>query len=94
VVRWLRLPLAMAVGLGLLLAPGTADAQLWKPTKKKPAAASKAKSGPTASRKVSKPTKRKARAGSAKKARPKAAPREPDFDDAPIITIEDGNDEE
>lgn len=91
-VRWLRLPLAMAVGLGLLLAPGIspAEAQLWKPTKKKPAAASKAKSGPTASRKVSKPTKRKARP----KARPKPAPREPDFDDAPIITIEDGNDEE
>jgi len=91
VVRWLRLPLAMAVGLGLLLAPVAADAQLWKPTKKKPAAASKAKSGPTASRKVSKPTKRKARP---RKARPKATPREPDFDDAPIITIEDGNDEE
>jgi hypothetical protein len=93
VVRWLRLPLALALGLGLVLAPGAADAQLWKPTKKKPAAASKAKSAPTPSRKVSKPTKRKPRP---KKARPSAkpAPRTPEFDDAPIITIEDGNDEE
>lgn len=91
-VRWLRLPLALVIGFGLTLAPSVADAQLWKPAKKKPAAASKAKSAPT-KRKVSKPTKRKAKPKKARKAAPRA-PATPEFDDAPIITIEDGNDEE
>ncbi len=96
-VRWLRLPLALAIALGLTT---PADAQLWKPTKKKPAAAVKAKSAPTA-RKLAKPTKRKP------KAKPRARPRaggqdddprvsgagaEPDaVDDSPIITITDGD---
>ena len=97
-VRWLRLPLVVLFGLGFGAAP--ADAQLWKPTKKKPAATSKAKSGPSASRKVSKPTKRKARPKARKKA-PRATDDAPkvstdesaEFDDSPIITILPGDDE-
>lgn len=95
VAHWLRLPLALALALGLT-AP--AEAQLWKPTKKKPAAATKAKSAPVA-RKASTPTKRKAKP---RRARPRVAPARSDddpqlttgsaeFDDAPIITITDGD---
>jgi hypothetical protein len=96
VVRLLRLPLVLAIGLGFGLAAGPADAQLWKPDKKKPAAtATKAKSAPTASRKVSKPTKRKARP---KKVRRKApAPKvtsADDVDDDPIIVITPGDPDE
>jgi hypothetical protein len=93
--RLLRLPLALAIALGLA-AP--AEAQLWKPSKKKPATSIKAKSKP-ASRKLSKPTKRKPKAA---RVRPKAKPttetasadRSGDVDDAPIITIYPGDDED
>lgn len=91
VSHWLRLPLALAIGLGLT-AP--AHAQLWKPTKKKPAATVKAKSAPTA-RKASPPSKRKpkARATPARK-RVDDSPRvtgasTPEYDDAPVISIID-----
>lgn len=92
VLRWLRLPLALGLALGLA-AP--AEAQLWKPTKKKPAAASKAKSNP-APRKVGKPTKRKprakARAAKVRDDSPQVTTAgEGEFDDAPIITIVDGD---
>jgi hypothetical protein len=101
VVRWLRLPLVLLLGLGFTA--GAAEAQLWKPNKKKPAA-TKAKSAPPASRKVSKPTKRKPKATARRKpakARPAAddAPQvttggDADFDDAPIITILPGDEDE
>lgn len=95
VLRWLRLPLVLGIALGLA-AP--AEAQLWKPTKKKPAAASKAKSNPSAPRKVGRPTKRKARSKARSKPRagrddsPKVTTAGAgEFDDAPIITISDGD---
>jgi hypothetical protein len=93
--RLLRLPLALGIALGLSLSATPAEAQLWKPTKKKPTTAVKAKSKPTA-RKVGKPTKRKPKAS---RARPKRAPAEApstssnDVDDSPIITIYPGDDE-
>lgn len=89
--RFLRLPLALAIALGLT-AP--AEAQLWKPAKKKPATSIKAKTKP-APRKIGKPTKRKPKAARVK---PKRQPAETtasndDVDDAPIITIYPGDDE-
>lgn len=81
----------MALGLA-----GPAEAQLWKPAKK-PAAASKAKSTTASPRKVGRPTKRKARPKARVKPRPSRddSPRvvtgTSDFDDAPIITIVDGD---
>lgn len=85
--RLLRLPLALAIGLGVA-AP--AEAQLWKPDKKKPATSIKAKKKPT-KRKVSKPTKRKPKA--AKRAPKRSAPETPDEDDSPVITILPGDDD-
>ena len=91
--RFLRIPLALAIALGLAASVTPAEAQLWKPTKKKPATAIKAKSKP-APRKVGKPTKRKPKAA---RARPRRAPVEAastasnDVDDAPIITIYPGD---
>jgi hypothetical protein len=87
--RFLRLPLALAIACGLA-AP--ADAQLWKPTKKKPATAIKAKTKP-APRKVGKPTKRKPKAARLKAKQPPAEAASNDTDDAPIITIYPGDDE-
>lgn len=86
--RFLRLPLALAIALGLT-AP--AEAQLWKPDKKKPATL-KAKSKP-APRKVGKPTKRKPKAARKAKRQAPAAVNN-DVDDAPIITIYPGDDED
>jgi hypothetical protein len=86
--------LAIALGLGVSAIP--AEAQLWKPSKKKPATAIKAKSKP-APRKVGKPTKRKPKSTRARKKAPPAEPRavaNDDVDDAPIITIYPGDDED
>ncbi len=82
--RWFRLVLAVAMGFALVGAASPAEAQLWKPSKQKPAV--KAKSGPPV-RKVAKPTKRKPKAA---KVRPRKASPEvtsANEDDAPIITI-------
>lgn len=92
--RFLRLPLALGIALGLAAAP--AEAQLWKPSKKKPATAIKAKSKP-APRKVGKPTKRKPKSARARKKAPPAetaSAASDDVDDAPIITIYPGDDED
>lgn len=79
------------MGFALAGAASPAEAQLWKPSKKKPAV--KAKSAPPA-RKIGKPTKRKPKAAKARP-RPKASPdvASADEDDAPIITIYPGDDE-
>lgn len=87
--RLLRLPMALAITLGLTT---PADAQLWKPTKKKPATAIKAKTKP-APRKVGKPTKRKPKAARLKAKKPAAETASNETDDAPIITIYPGDDE-
>lgn len=85
--------MAFAIALGLIAGPATpADAQLWKPTKKKPATAIKAKTKP-APRKVGKPTKRKPKAARLKAKKPAAEPVSNETDDAPIITIYPGDDE-
>jgi hypothetical protein len=90
--RFLRLPLALGIMLGLTAAP--VEAQLWKPSKKKPATAIKAKSKP-APRKVGKPTKRKPKSARVRKKAPPPAPvASDDVDDAPIITIYPGDDED
>ncbi|HUQ02969.1 MAG TPA: hypothetical protein VM261_10760 [Kofleriaceae bacterium] len=98
--RFLRPPLASIVGfavaLGLALSATPAEAQLWKPSKKKPATAIKAKSKP-APRKVGKPTKRKPKSSRLRKKAPPAETRtvvNDDVDDAPIITIYPGDDED
>jgi hypothetical protein len=99
--RWLKRPyqlgLTLVIALGLAGSAGSAEAQLWKPAKKKPAAAAKAKAKSAPSvRKVGKPTKRKPKARS--RARKRIADDDPkvtsvkEFDDAPIITILPGND--
>jgi hypothetical protein len=97
--RLLRLPLTLAIALGVVVGlAAPADAQLWKPSKKKPATSVKAKSKP-ASRKLSKPTtKRKPKAARVRaKAKPPSetasAAASDDVDDAPIITIYPGDDE-
>ena len=91
--RFLRLPLALAIACGLVVVPAApADAQLWKPTKKKPATAIKAKTKP-APRKVGKPTKRKPKAARLKAKQPPAPAVSDETDDAPIITIYPGDDE-